>query len=71
MFNKALAEFFGTFILVFFGVGSAVLMGAHIGFHGIAIAFGSQSSLRPMGWARSRGRISIRRCRLASWPRDG
>ena len=40
MFNKALAEFFGTFILVFFGVGSAVLMGAHIGFHGIAVAFG-------------------------------
>lgn len=30
----------GTFILVFFGVGSAVLMGAHIGFHGIAMAFG-------------------------------
>ena len=40
MFNKTLAEFFGTFILVFFGVGSAVLMGTHIGFHGIAIAFG-------------------------------
>lgn len=40
MSGKALAEFIGTFILVFFGVGSAVLMGAHIGFHGIAVAFG-------------------------------
>ena len=40
MSNKAVAEFIGTFILVFFGVGSAVLMGAHIGFHGIAMAFG-------------------------------
>lgn len=34
------AEALGTFILVFFGVGSAVLMGSEIGFHGIAIAFG-------------------------------
>ena len=34
------APFIGTFILVFFGVGSAVLMGAEIGFHGIALAFG-------------------------------
>lgn len=40
MSGKALAEFIGTFILVFFGVGSAVLMGAHIGFHGISMAFG-------------------------------
>lgn len=40
MSSKAIAEFIGTFILVFFGVGSAVLMGSEIGFHGIAMAFG-------------------------------
>ncbi|MDB6179196.1 aquaporin [Paracoccus sp. Z330] len=40
MSSKAIAEFIGTFILVFFGVGSAVLMGDQIGFHGIAMAFG-------------------------------
>lgn len=38
--SKAIAEGLGTFILVFFGVGSAVLMGDQIGFHGIAMAFG-------------------------------
>ena len=40
MSNKLMAEALGTFILVFFGVGSAVLMGQHIGLHGIAMAFG-------------------------------
>ncbi len=40
MSKKLIAEFIGTFILVFFGVGSAVLMGEHIGMHGIALAFG-------------------------------
>jgi aquaporin Z len=40
MSKKLVAEAIGTFILVFFGVGSAVLMGAQIGMHGIAIAFG-------------------------------
>ncbi|MFB2593480.1 aquaporin [Paracoccus sp. p4-l81] len=40
MSKKAIAEMIGTFILVFFGVGSAVLMGQQIGFHGIAMAFG-------------------------------
>jgi aquaporin Z len=34
------AEVLGTFILVFFGCGSAVLMGEFIGMHGIAMAFG-------------------------------
>src|SRR5699024_3996233 len=34
------AEVIGTFILVFGGVGTAVLAGAHVGFHGIALAFG-------------------------------
>lgn len=38
--KKITAEALGTFILVFFGCGSAVLMGAQIGMHGIALAFG-------------------------------
>ncbi|MEP3346852.1 MAG: aquaporin Z [Litoreibacter sp.] len=38
--NKYIAEAFGTFVLVFFGVGSAVLAGGDIGFVGISFAFG-------------------------------
>ncbi len=38
--KKMIAEAFGTFILVFFGVGSAVLMGDQIGMLGISLAFG-------------------------------
>lgn len=38
--KKMIAEGFGTFILVFFGCGSAVLMGEHIGMLGISLAFG-------------------------------
>lgn len=40
MSKKFIAEVIGTFILVFFGVGAAVLMGAQIGLLGIALAFG-------------------------------
>lgn len=40
MIKKLTAEVLGTFILVFFGVGSAVLMGEKIGMHGISLAFG-------------------------------
>lgn len=40
MIDKALAEFVGTFILVFFGVGAAVLMSDQVGFAGISLAFG-------------------------------
>lgn len=38
--KKNIAEIIGTFALVFFGCGSAVLMGDQIGFLGIAFAFG-------------------------------
>ncbi|MEL6167561.1 MAG: aquaporin [Pseudomonadota bacterium] len=40
MSRKFFAEVFGTFILVFFGCGSAVLMGDQIGMLGISLAFG-------------------------------
>ncbi len=38
--KKYLAEFFGTFVLVFGGCGAAVLAGDKIGFAGVAFAFG-------------------------------
>src|SRR5580704_5499185 len=38
--KKYVAELVGTFVLVFGGVGSAVLAGSHIGFEGVAFAFG-------------------------------
>jgi aquaporin Z len=40
MSKKLIAEVIGTFILVFFGCGSAVLAGADIGLTGISLAFG-------------------------------
>src|SRR5271169_2121416 len=47
--RKYLAEFLGTFVLVFGGVGSAVLAGSHIGYAGVAFAFGL--SLLAMAYA--------------------
>ena len=38
--SKLFAEFFGTFVLVLIGCGSAVIAGEYIGFLGIALAFG-------------------------------
>lgn len=40
MSRKLFAEALGTFVLVIFGCGAAVLMGDKIGMHGIAMAFG-------------------------------
>ncbi len=38
--KRASAEFVGTFVLVFGGVGTAVLAGTHVGYLGVAFAFG-------------------------------
>lgn len=38
--KKYVAELFGTFVLVLMGCGSAVIAGSHIGYYGIAFAFG-------------------------------
>ena len=38
--KKYIAELLGTFVLVLFGCGSAVIAGNHIGFLGISFAFG-------------------------------
>ena len=38
--KKYVAELIGTFVLVFGGCGAAVLAGSHIGFAGVAFAFG-------------------------------
>lgn len=38
--KRYIAELIGTFVLVFGGCGAAVLAGSHIGFEGVALAFG-------------------------------
>jgi len=52
--KKYMAEAIGTFVLVFFGVGSAVMAGGDIGFTGISLAFG----LSVVAMAYSIGQIS-------------
>ena len=47
--RRAFAEFVGTFVLVFGGVGSAVIAGENIGNLGVAFAFGL--SLLAMAYA--------------------
>ena len=52
--KKPLAEFIGTFTLVLFGCGAAVIAGADIGLTGISFAFG----LALIGMAYSIGNVS-------------
>lgn len=52
--NKLVAEFIGTFTLVLFGCGAAVIAGEYIGFAGISFAFG----LALIGMAYGIGAIS-------------
>src|ERR1700759_3997531 len=47
--KRACAELLGTFVLVFGGVGTAVLAGNHVGYLGVAFAFGL--SLLAMAYA--------------------
>ncbi|HTJ11286.1 MAG TPA: aquaporin Z [Dinghuibacter sp.] len=54
LLQKCLAEFFGTFVLVLMGCGSAVLAGSHVGFLGISFAFG----LSVVGMAYAIGHVS-------------
>jgi glycerol uptake facilitator-like aquaporin len=58
MSKKMVAEFLGTFILVFFGCGAAVFMGEQIGMLGISLAFGLAIVAAAYPWARSPGPIS-------------
>jgi aquaporin Z len=52
--QKCIAEFFGTFVLVLMGCGAAVIAKDHVGFLGIAFAFG----LSVVGMAYALGHIS-------------
>jgi aquaporin Z len=52
--RKLVAEFIGTFILVFGGCGAAVFAAPHIGLHGVALAFG----LTVLGCAYALGPLS-------------
>jgi len=45
--KKCLSELVGTFILVLFGCGTAVVAGDKVGIVGIAIAFGFAGFVRP------------------------
>jgi aquaporin Z len=54
LLQKCLAEFIGTLVLVLMGCGSAVLAGSHVGFLGIAFAFG----LAVVGMAYAIGHVS-------------
>ena len=66
--RKYFAEMLGTFALVFFGCGSAVLAGAHIGFYGIAFAFGLTVPSWSMPSGPYRVVTSTRPSRWPCWP---
>lgn len=69
MSKTFIAEVIGTAILVLFGCGAAVLMGAHIGMLGIALAFGLSIVAAAYGIGPISGAHLTRRSASApSWP---
>ena len=71
MNKKLIAEVLGTFILVLFGCGAAVIGGAAIGFTGISLAFGLAIVAAAYGIGAISGAHLNRRCRWAWLRRAG
>ena len=71
MTKKLIAEAIGTFILVFFGCGAAVLARGDIGLTGISLAFGLAIVAAAYGLGAISGAHLNAAVSLAWWPPAG